>query len=221
LYTISLEAIWSYTALLPLAIGLTLLISVLALVGGSGLGLLLAKARLSKMLLARALSMSYVEVFRNIPVIILLYFIFFSVAQLGIRINGMWSTVLALTLNSSAYFAEIFRSGYISIDNGQYDAARALGMNKIITEIKVVLPQVMIAIIPPFSNQFIGIIIGSSLAAVIGVPELGDWMMSTGSSSFRYLESFIVAAIIYIILCQSVAFAASIIELKAARWKRR
>jgi len=221
LYTINLEAIWSYTALLPPAIGLTLLISVLALAGGSAFGLLLAKARLSTMPAARALSMTYVEVFRNIPVIVLLYFIFFSVAQLGIRINGMWSTILALIINSSAYFAEIFRSGYLSVDKGQYEAAHALGINKIITEIKIILPQVMVAIIPPFSNQLIGIIIGSSLASVIGVAELGDWMMSTGSSSFRYLESFIIAAIIYIVLCQTVAFIASIIEFRASRWKRR
>jgi polar amino acid transport system permease protein len=217
LYQFRLQAITNYFGLLPISIGTTLEITALALALSTALGLLLVKARLSRAWPLAVFARAYVELFRNIPLLVLLYVFFFGFAQVGLHLSNFWATIAALTTNAAAYCTEIFRSGYTTIPEGQREAARSLGLRGFHIELFVVLPQVVRVIIPAYANQCIGVLIGSSIAAVIGVPELSDWMLATGSESFRYMEAFLVAAVVYIVLCQVVAAAMATLDRRQRR----
>lgn len=217
MYQFRLEAISSYFAALPISIGTTLEITALALALSTPLGLLLAKARMSSVWPLALFARAYVELFRNIPLLVLLYVFFFGFAQAGLHMSNFVATIAALTTNAAAYCTEIFRSGYSTIPEGQREAARSLGLRGLHIELFIVLPQVVRVIIPAYANQAIGVLIGSSIAAVIGVGELSDWMLATGSESFRYMESFLVAAVIYVVLCQAVAAGMAMLDRRQRR----
>ena len=204
MYQFNLNTILGYVDQLPFAIGMTLLISVQTIVLSLVLGMIGALGRLSDRFVLRFLTAAYVEVFRNIPVLVLLYIVFFGMAQIGLRISNYYSGLIALTLNSSAYMIEIFRSGLIAIPRGQYLAAQSQGMTQLQMFRYVIFPQVIRIVYPPMGNQFIAIVIGSSLAAVIGVQEVANWMFSVGNDTFRYMESFLVAGLIYVALAQTI-----------------
>jgi len=204
MYQFNLNTILGYVDQLPFAIGMTLLISVQTILLSLVLGMIGALGRLSDRFVLRFLTAAYVEVFRNIPVLVLLYIVFFGMAQVGLRISNYYSGLIALTLNSSAYMIEIFRSGLIAIPRGQYLAAQSQGMTQLQMFRYVIFPQVIRIVYPPMGNQFIAIVIGSSLAAVIGVQEVANWMFSVGNDTFRYMESFLVAGLIYVALAQAI-----------------
>lgn len=202
MYQFNLSTIFGYLHLLPSAIGTTLLISIETIVLSIALGMVGALGRLSSQPVIRFLIAAYVEVFRNIPVLVLIYIVFFGMAQMGLRINNYYSVLIALTLNTSAYMTEIFRSGLIAVPRGQYLAAQSQGMTPLQLHRYVVIPQVVRIVYPPLGNQFVAVVICSSLAAVIGVEELGNWMFSVGNDTFRYMEAFLVAGLIYVFLAQ-------------------
>jgi His/Glu/Gln/Arg/opine family amino acid ABC transporter permease subunit len=214
-YEFNLQAILVYFHLLPQSIGVTLVLTAVALAGSTLIAFPIAKARMSRHLLPMLLGRAYIELFRNIPILVLLYVYYFGLAQAGLHLSTWWASVLALSTNAAAYCAEILRAGYSTIPGGQREAARSLGLRAWHIEAFVVLPQVVRVIIPPFANHCIGVLMGSSIAAVIGVADLADWMLATGSDSFRYMESFLVAALVYIALCQGVAAVAAAIDRRA------
>ena len=202
----NLQVILGYLDLLPFAVGMTLLISVQTIVLSLVLGMVGALCRLSDNLLLRFLAAAYVEIFRNIPVLVLIYIVFFGMAQIGLRVSNYYSGLIALTLNATAYMTEIFRGGLIVIPRGQYLAGQSQGMTQLQLFRHVILPQVVRIVYTPIGNQFIAIVIGSSLAAVIGVEEVANWMFSVGNDTFRYMESFLVAGLVYVALAQAINF---------------
>jgi polar amino acid transport system permease protein len=206
MYKFNLQAILSYLDLLPFAVGMTLLISVQTIVLSLILGMVGALCRLSDNLLLRFLAAAYVELFRNIPVLVLIYIVFFGMAQIGLRVSNYYSGLIALTLNATAYMTEIFRGGLIVIPRGQYLAGQSQGMTQLQLFRHVILPQVVRIVYTPIGNQFIAIIIGSSLSAVIGVEEVANWMFSVGNDTFRYMESFLVAGLVYVAMAQTINF---------------
>lgn len=206
MYKFNLQVILSYLDLLPFAVGMTLLISVQTIVLSLILGMVGALCRLSDNLLLRFLAAAYVELFRNIPVLVLIYIVFFGMAQIGLRVSNYYSGLIALTLNATAYMTEIFRGGLIVIPRGQYLAGQSQGMTQLQLFRHVILPQVVRIVYTPIGNQFIAIIIGSSLSAVIGVEEVANWMFSVGNDTFRYMESFLVAGLVYVAMAQTINF---------------
>ena len=212
MYQFNLRAILVYFDRLPQSIAVTLALTAIAVVASTLLAFPIAKARMSGIPPLVVLARAYVELFRNIPILVLLYVYYFGFAQAGLHLSTWWAALLALSTNAAAYCAEILRAGYSAIPGGQREAARSLGLRAWQIEVFVVLPQVARVIIPPFANHCIGVLLGSSIAAVIGVADLADWMLATGSDSFRYMESFLVAATIYIVLCQGVAAVTAVID---------
>jgi His/Glu/Gln/Arg/opine family amino acid ABC transporter permease subunit len=206
MYQFNLQVMLGYLDLLPFAVGMTLLISVQTIVLSLVLGMAGALCRLSNNLLLRFLAAAYVEIFRNIPVLVLIYTVFFGMAQIGLRVSNYYSGLIALTLNSAAYMTEIFRSGLIAIPRGQYLAGQSQGMTQLQLFRHVILPQVIRIVYTPMGNLFIAIVIGSSLSAVIGVEEVANWMFSVGNDTFRYMESFLVAGLVYVALAQTINF---------------
>ena len=204
MYQFSLRAISSYFGLLPGAIVVTLWLSLLTIVLSTVVGIIGVLCRVSRLWALRFIGTAYVEVLRNIPLLVVIYLVFFGLAQMGLLVDGFNSALIALTLNAGAYMTEIFRGGIVAVPRGQYEAARSQGMTAVQLYRYIVFPQVFRIIYAPLGNLFIGIVIGSSLASVIGVEELATWMHLVGDQSFRYLEVFLVAALVYVGLAQAI-----------------
>jgi len=181
---------------------LTLEVSALALVLSLPLGLGGALLRRSRWRGIRTAVTAMVELLRNLPLLILLYVLFFVLPAHGLRLTAFQAGVLGLTLNSAAFTTEIFRGGLTAIPRGQHEAAAALGLHRWRAFQKVTLPQLLRIVFPAMGNQVVSVVLGSAQVAIIGVPELTYQALSIGSDSFRYLEVFAVAGVFYIVCVQ-------------------
>lgn len=180
---------------------LTILLSVLSIALATALSLLGALGRLSKSAPAYALATFYISLIRGTPLLLQVVFFFLALPQLGIRLSGITAGVLALGLNYGAYMTEIMRAGIQSVDVGQREAAKAMGMTQTQIMRFVVLPQALRLVIPPIGNQFIAMLKDTSLISVTGfVWELLWRAQKQGRANFRSLEALLIAAIFYWII---------------------
>lgn len=178
----------------------TVWLSVVSMIIGLGLGII---AALMKMYGNKALQVSanfYIWLFRGTPILIQLVIIYTGLPQIGIRLTVIESAIIGLALNEGAYLAEIIRAGIMSVDKGQNDAGRSLGMTWPQRMRIVILPQATRTIIPPLGNQFNGMLKTTSLASVISMEELMRNAQMLAQVEFRILEVYVVAAIWYLIL---------------------
>ncbi|WP_419883178.1 amino acid ABC transporter permease [Peribacillus sp. B-H-3] len=180
---------------------LTVGLSLASIILGTILGLLIG---LGKMVRSRILAFPfqcYVTFFRGTPLLVQLLLIHFGVVPLFTgETHAVAAAILALTLNSAAYIAEIFRAGIQSIDKGQTEGARSLGLTHVQTMKFVILPQAFKRMIPPLGNEFVVLIKDSSLASVIAAPELMYWGRAMGSQYFKVWEPYLTSALIYLVL---------------------
>ncbi len=180
---------------------LTILLSVLSIILATVLSLLGALGRLSKSAPAYALATFYISLIRGTPLLLQVVFFFLALPQLGIRLSGLSAGVLALGLNYGAYMTEIMRAGIQSVDAGQRDAAKSMGMNHYQIMRFIVLPQALRLVIPPIGNQFIAMLKDTSLISVTGfVWELLWRAQKQGRANFRSLEALLIAAVFYWII---------------------
>lgn len=191
---------------------LTIWISVVAQALGVAVGLLIALCMRSKHIWLRAFGKFYVWVWRGTPLLVQLVLIYTGVAAAGfykypdIQIGPFTLTgplqaaLIALSLNEAAYMAEIFRAALSSIDKGQFDAVRALGMRSYTAMRWIILPQAARMVIPPLGNEFTLMIKGTSLLAVIGIRELFGTIQQLNAATFRTFELFVIAAVWYLVL---------------------
>lgn len=178
----------------------TVWLSIIAMLLGLGLGLVAAMMKMYGNRLLRIIADFYIWLFRGTPILIQLVIIYTGLPQLGIRFSVIESAIIGLALNEGAYLAEIIRAGIMSVDKGQDDAARAVGMSWRKRMWLVILPQATRTIIPPLGNQFNGMLKTTSLASVISMQELWRSAQMLAQIEFRVLEAYIVAAIWYLVL---------------------
>jgi polar amino acid transport system permease protein len=195
----------------------TIGISLLGILIGTILGLFIG---LGKMLKNKILSFPfklYIAFFRGTPLIVQIFIIHFGAvpAILGTT-NGIAAGIAALSLNSAAYIAEIFRAGIQSIDRGQTEASRSLGMSQAQTMRYIILPQAFKRMIPPLGNEFIILLKDSSLTALVAVPELMYWGRAFQGQYFKVWEPYLTAALIYFILTLTISFLLSRLEKRLA-----
>lgn len=150
----------------------TLQLGLLAICIGVPLGLLISLVRLYAPAPFRWLAIGYIDIFRAMPVLVVLILIYFALPFVGIRFSSWVSATLAFTFVMSAYSAEVFRSGIESIPKGQFEAAQALGLSFILTLRKVVLPQAVKLVIPPTTSNCVSMFKDTSLASAVALPEL-------------------------------------------------
>jgi len=203
-YTFTLRTIYPYLGELAHAAALTLELSLLSIALSLIVGAGVAVLRRSRSRLLRALGTAYVEVMRNTPLLVILYIIYFAGPGMGVRLSSFAAAVIGLSLNSAGYMAEILRAGLIAVSTGQFEAADAQGFSRLQTFRYIIFPQVFRTIYAPLGNQIIAVILASSLASAVAVDEVTSWMQTTGSTSFRFFETFVVAAVVYLVLCQLV-----------------
>ena len=203
-FTFNLWAIVPYLGELRMAVVNTVAMSLSTILLSLALGLFFAIMRQSRVAPLRWLATAYVEFFRNTPLLVMLYFAYFMMPVVGLRMSPFQSGLVGMTLHFGAYMTEILRAGLIAVPNGQYEAGNSQGMTSLQILRHVVLPQVFRTIYAPLGNQLINIVLGSSLTSAIAVNEISSWMQTAGSDTFRYFETFLIAAIAYAVLCQAI-----------------
>ena len=199
-YTFDFSAILRYWPELARGVEVAATLSVLTLLLGTIFGIFGAVGRISRHRTVYAISTFYVELFRNTPLLVQMYIFYYGLESLSINLDAFTAALLAMSLNSGAYETEIIRGGIIAVGKGQTEAAFSLGMTYAQTLRKVVIPYAFQVIFPPLGNQFIGIILGSSVASVITLPEITYVGLNIGSRSYRDFETFLVIWVIYLAL---------------------
>ena len=199
------------------AVLVTILLAFFAEALGVVLGLILALLKISRWRILSWPAQFYIDVFRGTPLLVQIIFIYFATPLIGLRFESLFFAGLtALTLNSAAYVAEIFRSGIQSIDKGQMEAGRASGLSYGQTMRYIIVPQAFRRVIPPLTNEFVVIIKDTSIVSVIGLEEL--------LRSARVLQSatanatpLVVAALIYLAICLPLIYLANGLERRLNR----
>lgn len=199
----------AYLDLFLEGMGCTVLLSALTVLFGFILALVLTSARMTKIYPLRWLATMYVEVMRATPMLVQLFVVYYvllgdislpSFKLFGfIRFERLVPGVIALSLNSAAYLSEIIRSGIQSIDQGQTEAARSLGLSQMQNMFHIILPQAIRNILPSIANEFVTIIKESSICYTIGVQEIMS-AVTTAQSSYQIAEPLIIAAALYFCL---------------------
>ena len=167
-----LDVLWRAMPLLLVGLWTTVLLGVTSIVLGMLLGLILVLLRLYA---ARPLSVfaaAYINLFRALPLLVLLVLIYYALPFLGVRLSPFWAATAALSLVSGAYAAEIFRAGIEAVPRGQFEAAQALGLRPWRVMISVVLPQALRIVVPPLTNNSINVLKDTALASVVAMPDL-------------------------------------------------
>ncbi|RYH08654.1 amino acid ABC transporter permease [Tropicimonas sp. IMCC6043] len=195
---------------------ITLFVTLVAFSSACLIGLLLAVASLSRYRVLRQVARFYIEIVRGLPILVLLLYVAFVVAPALVALINhvveplgidpirtrdfalLWRAVLALTIGYSAFIAEVFRAGLQSVDEGQVEAAKTLGLNGWQRFRFIVFPQAVRTILPPLGNDFIAMIKDSSLVSVLGVLDITQLGKVTAAGNFHYFETYNVVAFLYL-----------------------
>lgn len=192
--------------LLLLGAGVTIKITALSVALGIVIGLFVGIASISQVKVLRALAAVYVDFFRGTPLLVQLFLFYFALPAItGQRVDPFVAAIGACGINSGAYVAEIFRAGIQSIDAGQMEAGRSLGMTWSQTMRYIIVPQATSRVIPPLGNEFIALLKDSSLVSVIGFEELTRRGQLIIAKTYGSLEIWISVAIIYLIMTLTIS----------------
>jgi polar amino acid transport system permease protein len=179
----------------------TLKIAVLSIVVGAVVGLLLALLKMSRRRLLRRPAEVYIEMTRGTPALAQLYITYFGLAGVGLTLDNVTATVIALGLNAAAYMAEIYRAGIQSVHSGQREAALSLGMTPVQALRFIVLPQAWRVVLPPGANLGIAVLKDTSLASAIATPELMSRAYDLVGQTWRPMHIYLVVAVMYMAMC--------------------
>jgi len=215
-------------------IGVTIAVTLVAFAAAAAIGLGIALMALSGSAWLRQTARFYVEIIRGIPILVLLFWIAFAgvpafvagwnfvtaplqqagiLGELQVRdVSLLWRAVLALMIGYSPFIAEVFRAGIQSVDPGQIEAAKALGLSRYRRFRHIVWPQAIRTILPPLGNDFIALVKDSSLVSVLGVADITQMGKIYAAGSFRFFETYSIVAYIYLILTVGLSIALRALE---------
>ena len=180
--------------------GYTVFLAFIGVLFGAILGAILALMKLSKNKILKWIAIVYIEYVRGTPLLVQIFLVFFGSNALGLDLSALVASCLALTLNSGAYVAEIFRAGINAVNKGQTEAARSLGMNQTQAMRHIVMPQAIKNILPALGNEFVTVIKESSVVSVIGVSELMFQAGVVQGASFKPFLPIVLVSLIYFVL---------------------
>lgn len=190
-------AIWNSRDILVLGVSNTLLISAITIPCGICIGGFICLMRISGYRVLRWLAVAYIEIIRNIPLLILIFMLFYALPFYGIRLSGFTTGFICLSIYGGAYFAEIFRGGVQSIPTGQFDACKALSLKYGFYMRRIIFPQLYRYIFPPSTNIALTMIKESSLLSMITVAELTYAAHDINGRTFTPVETFATIALLY------------------------
>lgn len=220
-------------------IATTIFVTLVGFSLASLIGLAFALMALSGSIWLRQISRFYVEIIRGIPIIVLLFWIAFAgvpafvagwnwlatplrnaglVEELLVRdVSLLWRAIIALTIGYSAFISEVFRAGIQSVDGGQIEAAKALGLSRYRRFRHIVFPQAIRTILPPLGNDFIAMVKDSSLVSVLGVADITQMGKVYAAGTFRFFDTYSIVAYIYLLLTVSLSLALRALEQRMRR----
>lgn len=213
----------TYWSMLLQAMGKTLLLCLLSLIFAMVIGMVFALMNVGRNRAMNLVGTVYVDAVRGVPLIVLAYFIYFGVPSgvkmLGIqdfRLSALQAGTIALSMNCGAYMAEIIRAGIESVDKGQMEASRSLGLTYGKSMRLVVLPQAIRTMIPSIINQFIITLKDTSILSVIGFPELTNMGKTISGNTFKSLETWAIVGIMYMVVIVTLSKVAKRIERRVS-----
>src|SRR6478736_3828473 len=224
-------------------VGVTIFVTLVGFALATLLGLGVALLGLSDSVALRQISRFYVEVIRGVPMLVLLFYVAFVGApgivaafnfltspliQAGLSepvmvrdFSLMWRAIIALMIGYSSFIAEVFRAGIQSVDHGQIEAAKALGLSRYHRFRFVVFPQAIRVIFPPLSNDFVSMVKDSSLVSVLGVSDITQMGKVYASGSFRFFETYSIVAYVYLVLTIGLSLVLRRLEARMRRAEQR
>lgn len=224
-------------------LGITVMVTLIAFTLATLLGLGVALLGLSGSKVLRQAARFYVELIRGIPILVLLFYIAFvgapglvhawnwltaPLAEAGLirplvvrDVSLMWRAIIALMIAYSSFIAEIFRAGIQSVDKGQIEAAKALGLSRFQRFRFIVFPQALKVIFPPLSNDFISMVKDSSLVSVLGVADITQMAKVYAAGSFRFFETYSIVAYVYLVLTIGLSLALRQVERRMREAQKR
>jgi polar amino acid transport system permease protein len=198
-YQWDFSSLWQYRGLFLQGLGYTVGFTILTIVSGIVVGTVFALARLSGLKIVTVPIMTIVELFRCTPVLVQLVWCYYALPMLvGIQISPAMAAFITLTMYGAAFYAEIIRGGIVSIDTGQWDAGRAIGMRRGQLMAKIILPQALRRMVPPLVNQSVLQLKNTSLLSVLAVPDLLYQGQLVTSATYRPLETYTLIAFVYL-----------------------
>ena len=191
----------------------TVLLSFFSVIVGVGCGTLMALARLSTNKFLSKAAKVYIDIIRGTPLLVQLYLVYFGLATV-LDLNDFVSGVIAVSVNTTAYIAEIIRSGIQSVDKGQMEAARSMGMPKRMAMRQIILPQAMKNILPTIGNEFATLIKETSIVSLIGIHDLMYSSDTVRGATFTVFIPLLMTAFLYFIMTTTIAFFMDKLERK-------
>jgi len=210
------SVVWYAIPYLAQGAVVTIEISALAMVFGTVVGIVFGLLLLSDIGIVKAVVRAYVYFVRGTPALVQVFLIYFAMPQFGVELSSFWSGVVALSFNAGGFMAEIVRAGLQSIDAGQTEAAKSIGMTNRQSVIYILLPQSLRRIIPPLTNELITLIKGSSLLSVISVTELTRSAQVIIAAKFTPFELYALLAVYYLIIISILAKLSEYVESRMA-----
>ncbi|MER9261348.1 amino acid ABC transporter permease [Mesorhizobium sp. M0619] len=219
-YTLNFNLIWRHFDKLWGGLLLSLELAVISIAIGVVIGLVLAVWYVSAGRVVRAIIAAYVEFIRNVPLILLVYLVFYGLPTvIDVAYDAPTSFVLTLSIYSGAYLVEVFRSGLEAVPRGQLDAGKAIGLTPWQRLVHVRLPTMLRITLPALSNTFISLFKDTSIASVISVPELTFGAQWINFNTFRIVEVYLVTTAMYLVTGYTLLFGLRLVErrFRAAR----
>jgi polar amino acid transport system permease protein len=215
-YDFNFAAVWRDFDLLIAGLGLGLGLAVISIAIGCVIGLVAAFGMLSKVRVIRWAALAYVSAIRNVPILVLILFTFFALPQLGVRFGKIESFIFSLSIYAGAYLTEVFRAGLVALPAGLREAGLAIGLTELQSKIYLTVPVMFRNVLPSLSNNFISLFKDTSLAAAIAVPELTFYARKINVETFRVIETWMVASLLYVVTCYVIAQLLRVIETRLA-----
>jgi His/Glu/Gln/Arg/opine family amino acid ABC transporter permease subunit len=215
--TFSWSAIWQGLPYLLQGAGLTIVISAVAMLLALFLGMVVAVLSQIPGRIARGLVRTYVEIFRNTPLLIQIFIVYFGLPQLGLRFSPFLSGLSALTLYTAAYNTEIFRAGLEAVPKGQHEAARSTGLSRFQEATYIIIPQALRISFPALGNNLVSLVKNSSLVSTIGMVELMFVANDISFNNFRSFEIYGAAAVLYVMLVLALTKTLTLTEQRLLR----
>lgn len=220
--------IHKYGFLLLRAMGQTLLLTLCGLFFASIIGVIFGLMAVSHKKVLNWIETIFIDIVRGVPMIVLAYFVFFGIPYFmnnilgkNVTLSALAAGTICLSLNCGAYMAEIIRAGIQSVDPGQMEAARSLGLPYGKAMVKVVMPQAIRTMIPTIISQFIITLKDSSILSVIGFPELVNTAKNVVANTFMSFQTWLIVAIMYLIIILALSKAAKAIERRLNRGRKK
>jgi len=215
-YNLNFAAVWRSFDLLLGGLGLGLFLAVVSIFIGCLIGIVAAFASFSKSRAVRGAASGYVTIVRNLPILVIVLFVYFGLPETGITMGKIESFVFSLSIYAGAYLTEVFRAGLLAVPKTVTEAGYAIGLRPLQVKRYVVFPIMLRNALPSMGNNFISLFKDTSLAAAIAVPELTFHARKINVETFRVIETWLVASLLYVATCYLIAMVLRRVERRYA-----